>query len=255
MIHILKGGIVFIQNSWVRGRRFIRIREIILWMKKYEIKKLIKLFSFFTVVLFFVSIARSCMLTPYLPIENEDSIYGKVVSNDEICNGGNFFSINPPKSPPKYPHNGLCGSWKSINQYAHATSFSYIHTYCSIDNGLITGCMLYAALYVTEQRQERTKAYLLIPSLEYQKDGKWISTPFPGFIIWENSYYDHTYIGKGGIGKIYQVDTFIPFRLCLKIFNESERRIEGNKIYITFLLNQTVYSSTGIWFYDVPPYS
>jgi hypothetical protein len=155
---------------------------------------------------------------------------------------------------------GLCGVIESKNSMLFANSFPWVHTYNEHIAPPIWISMIYENLFISENRPGRTKAYVVIPSMEYKNDigdNSWGHSPWlVGIIIWENQNMPYTYIGRLGFGKGVLEDHIFPFRTHIIILDESARGYDENgQLWVKFVRGAEKDSDTGFWFNDQYPYT
>lgn len=155
---------------------------------------------------------------------------------------------------------GLCGVIESKNSMLFAYSFPWVHTYNEHIQPPIWISMIYTNLFINENRPNRTKAYVVIPALEYKTEignDTWSGSPWLiGFIIWENQNMPYTYMGRLGFGKGVLEDHIFPFRTKIFRLDESARGYDpdGN-LWVRFVKGAEKASDTGFWFSDQYPYT
>jgi hypothetical protein len=123
---------------------------------------------------------------------------------------------------------------------------SYIVTMVSIKN------------YVTDTRQGRNTAYILVPFISYcNKTGQWIDGIQMGSItVRENQFYNHTMYGIYSYGAIRINDSNISMKTCVNFYNETNRELlPDGTLVIYFVFEKRIESPVGNVYFDYPPYN
>jgi len=167
------------------------------------------------------------------------------------------FSYTPDGDPPD---SGACGLLESKNHVGYASSFPWVHTYNEHIPPPIYVTFIYAPLFMSELRVNRTKAYLVFPGIEYKQDlqdDTWSNCPIlGGALVWETARFGYTYIGSFGFGKGNLDDHVYPFRTKLTFWDEVARGYDSDgNLWVRFVKGGTVVSGTGLWFADQYPYT
>ena len=169
----------------------------------------------------------------------------------EAFGGG---TLDPPGG------SGFCGALESINQYGYANALNWVHTYNPNPPPPLRIMTIHAPLFIKETRHDRTTAYVVAPTIDHKEnigDSQWCYGPIlAGYYVWEDDYYSYSNVLTYSFGKASATDHIYPFRTHIYIYNEVYRWYDDNGVlHAYFELAQEVLSSTGLWFYDVYPYT
>jgi len=156
------------------------------------------------------------------------------------------FGFNNPQPDYNQDMNAKAGESLSEDGIAICMAEPYVHTYNGNLGPGLNFMFIFNEMSASESRPEH-KPYIAIPTIDLFRNLEWVEGPtLGGLFVPENKTFDLMNIGVYGIGKCFDQDLFIPFRIFMRIYVQSDE--QDNKFDL-----DNVDTDGGIWYYDVPP--
>ncbi len=142
------------------------------------------------------------------------------------------------------------GNMSSIDGKPNAKAVKFVHTYSPLpEENRSTSHWIYSKIFIGDSRKTHA-AYLLIPTIDYFKDGKWnIGLPIAKILVPKDQTMPYTYIGTLSFGKLISSkskDKIVIFRLYLRLLEE---KMNGSDEESTFEFKCSS-KSIGFWWMD-----